>query len=102
MRLVIAAVTTVVLAMVAGCGGGTSLEPGDLRRAEDAVRAELTSLNQPAFLEASYIGVPDGDDVCVEVDLGTFLGTEEAVQFQHRIVTMPDLSIGEALNGRCP
>lgn len=103
-----ALVLVLSLGLVAGCG---SDDPSDgargaptieqVQAAEDAVRAELTANRQPLWEKATYTGFADGSDICVEVDIGTILGEEDDVRYQHRIVELPDLTVGEPEEGPC-
>lgn len=102
--------TPVALALIAaaillsGCGVSPSPDSErlvDIVAAEQAVKAELTAQGASIWQLATYTGHADGDDVCVEVDVGTSPGAAGLPRYQHRIVSTPDLTVSEALEGRC-
>lgn len=106
MKVILAAAAVLAVAL-SGCGSSsTSAGPApsvvDIVSAEQAVKAELTAQGPSIWQLATYAGHADGAQVCVDVDAGTSAAAAGLPRYQHRSVSVPDLTVSEPLEGRCP
>lgn len=105
MRALVAALAVVSLALT-GCGGSPPSSGApvptevDILAGEQAVRAELAAQGGAHWQVATYTGSADGADVCVAVDMGASHVAGDG-RYQHRSVSVPDLTVSDPLEGGC-
>ena len=106
MKAAPAALLSLAALALVGCGSSSSSAGSaptlvDIISAEQAVKAELTAQGSSIWQLATYKGQADGADVCVDVDVGTSPAVADLPRYQHRTVSIPDLTVSEPLDGRC-